>query len=141
MQGKPHNITLIQIYAPTKIADEEETEKFYSDLQNVIDKINRQDFIIIMGDFNAKVGAERTAEERYFIGPHSLGTRNEAGDRLITFCSENNLVIANTLFKQHPRRLFTWVSPDGKTKNQIDYIIIQQRWRSSIIAANCLREP
>ena len=68
-------------------------------------------------------------------GPHCLGTRNDRGQMLLDFCSENQLVVGNSLFKQHPRRLFTWTSPDGKTKNQIDYILTQQRWRSSLFSA------
>ena len=138
LQGKPQNITLIQIYAPTTAADEEEIENFYNSLQIVMDKISSKDITIIMGDFNAKVGTERTDEEKYIVGPHSLGIRNEAGDRLITFCTENDLVVTNTMFKQHPRRLFTWISPDGKTKNQIDDILVQRRWRSSIMSAKTL---
>ena len=65
-------------------------------------------------------------------GKFGLGVRNEAGQRLIDFCQENALVIANTLFQQHKRRLYTWTSPDGQHRNQIDYILCSQRWKSSI---------
>ena len=69
------------------------------------------------------------------IGKFGLGVQNEAGQRLIEFCQENSLVIANTLFRQHKRRLYTWISPDGQHRNQIDYSLYSQRWRSSIQSA------
>ena len=80
-------------------------------------------------DWNAKVGSQETHE---VTGKCGLGVQNEAGQRLIEFCQENTLVIANTLFQQHKRRLYTWTSPDGQHGNQIDYILCSQRWRSSI---------
>ena len=81
-----------------------------------------------MGDWNAKVGSQETPGVK---GKFGLGIRNEAGQRLIEFCQENALVIANTLFQQHKRRLYTWTSPDGQHRNQIGYIFCSQRWRSS----------
>ena len=68
-------------------------------------------------------------------GEFGLGIRNEAGQRLIEFCQENPLIITNTLFQQHKRRLYTWTSPDGQQRNQIDYILCSQRWRNSIQSA------
>ena len=82
-----------------------------------------------MGDWNAKVGSP---EIPGVTGKFSLGVQNEAGQRLTVFCQENALVIANTLFQQHKRRLYTLTSPDGQHRNQIDYILCSQRWRSSI---------
>ena len=82
-----------------------------------------------MGDWNAKVGSQETPG---VIGKFGLGIRNEAGQRLIEFCQENTLVIANSLFQQHKRRLYTWTSQDGRHRNQIDYILCSQKWRSSI---------
>ena len=82
-----------------------------------------------MGDWNAKVGHQETPG---VTGKLGLGIQNEAGQRLIEFCQENALVIANTLFQQHKRRLYTWTSPDGQHQNQIDYILCSQRWRNSI---------
>ena len=84
------------------------------------------------GDWNAKVGSQETPGVTCKFG---LGVRNEAGQRLIEFCQENALVIANTLFQQHKKRLYTWTSPDGQHQNQIDYILCSQRWRSSIQSA------
>jgi len=83
-------------------------------------------------DWNAKVGSQETPG---VIGKFGLGIRNEAGQRLIEFCQENALVIANTLFQQHKRRLYTWTSADGQHRNQTDYILCSQRWRSSIQSA------
>ena len=83
----------------------------------------------MIGDRNAKVGSQETPG---VTGKFGLGVRNEAGQRLIEFCQENGLVITNTLFQQHKRRLYTWTSPDGQHQNQIDYILCSQRWRSSI---------
>ena len=85
-----------------------------------------------IGDWNAKVGSQETPG---VTGKFGLGIRNEAGQRLIEFCQENALVITNTLFQQHKRRLYTWTSPDGQHRNQIDYILCSQRWRSSIQSA------
>ena len=89
-----------------------------------------------MGHWNAKVGSQETAG---VTGKFGLGVQNEAGQRLTKFCQENILVIANTLFRQHKRRLYTWTSPDGQHRNQIDYILCSQRWRSSIQTAKTRR--
>ena len=92
----------------------------------------KNDVLYIIGDWNAKVGSQ---EIPGVTGKSGLGVQNEAGQRLIDFCKENALVIANTLFQQHKRRLYTWTSPDGQHRNQIDYILCSQRWRSSIQSA------
>ena len=126
------NITLIQVYAPTTNSEDEEAEDFYDALQQAIDSTNKQDLIYVLGDFNAKIGIETDQDDREVKGAHCLGNRNDRGQMLLDFCTENQLVVGNSLFKQHPRRLFTWTSPDGKTKNQIDYILIQKRWQSSL---------
>ena len=128
-QGKPFNITVIQAYAPTRNAEKAEVEGFYEDLQNLLGLTPQKDVLFIIGDWNAKIGSQETPG---VTGEFGLGVRNEAGQRLIEFCQENALVIANTLFQQHKRRLYTWTSPDGQHQNQIDYILCSQRWRSSI---------
>ena len=89
----------------------------------------KKDILFIIGDWNAKVGSQETPE---VTGKFGLGVQNEAGQRLIEFCQQKALVIANNLFQQHKRRLYTWTSPDGQHQNQIDYILCSQRWRSSI---------
>ena len=127
-QGKPFNITVIQVYAPTNNAEEAEDERFYEDLQDLLE-LTPKNIVFIIEDWNAKVGSQETPG---VTGKFGLGVQNETGQRLIEFCQENTLVIANTLFKQHKRRLYTWTSPDGQHRNQIDYILCSQRWRSSI---------
>ena len=130
IQAQPMNITVIQAYAPTSDADENMTQTFYDQLQDILDNTPQKDVTIVMGDFNAKVGSNNGVNG--VMGPYGLGEQNEAGQKLIDFCISNELVITNTLFKQHPRRLYTWTSPNGNTKNQIDYIMVRKRWRSSI---------
>ena len=128
-QGKSFNITVIQVYAPTRNTEEAEVEWFCEDLQDLLELTPKKDILFIIGDWNAKVGSQETPG---VTGKFGLGIRNEAGQRLIEFCQENALVIANTLFQQHKRRLYTWTSPDGQHRNQIGYILCSQRWRSSI---------
>ena len=110
-QGKPFNITVIQAYAPTSNAEEAEIERFYEDLQDLLELTTRKDVLSIIGDLNTKVGSQETPG---VTGKFCLGVQNEAGQRLIEFCQENTLVIANTLFQQHKRRFYTWTSPDGQ---------------------------
>ena len=110
-QGKPFNITVIQVYAPTSNTEEAEVERFYEDLQDLLELITKKDVLFIIGDWNAKVGSQ---EIFGVTGKLGLEMRNEAGQRLIEFCQENALVKANTLFQQHKRRLYTWTSPGGQ---------------------------
>ena len=119
---KPFNNTVIQVYAPTSNA--EEAKWFYEDPQDL-----KKDVLFIIGDWNAKVWSQ---ESPGVTGKFGLGVQNEAAQRIIEFCKENTLVIANTLFQWHKRRLYTWTSPDGQHWNQIDYILCSQRWRSSL---------
>ena len=110
LQGKPFNITVIQVYAPTSNAEEAEVEQFYEDLQDLLELTPPKNVLFIIGDWNAKGGSQETPG---VTGKFGLGRRNEAGQRLIEFCQENALVIANTLFQQHKRRLYTWTSPES----------------------------
>ena len=111
LQVKPFNITVIQVYAPTSNAEEAEFEQFYEDLQDLLELTPKKDVLFIIGDWNAKVGSQETPG---VTGKFGLRIQNEAGQRLIEVCEENALVIANTLFQQHKRRLYTWTSPDGQ---------------------------
>ena len=111
LQGKPFNITVIQVYAPTSNTEEAEVEWFYEDLQDLLQLTPKKDVLFIIGDRNAKVGSQETPG---VTGKFGLRMRNEAGQKLIEFCQEHALVIANTLFQQHKRRLYTWTSPDGQ---------------------------
>ena len=128
-QSKPFNITVIQVYAPTSNAEEAEVEWFSEDLQDLLELTPPKDVLLIIGDWNAKVGSEKTPG---VTGKFGLGVQNEEGHRLTEFCQENALVIANTLFQQHKRGLYRWTSPDDQHRNQIDYVLCSQRRRSSI---------
>ena len=131
-QDKPFNITVIQVCAPTGNAEEAEVERFYEDLQDLLELTPPKDVLFIIGDQNAKVGSQETPE---VTGKFGFGVQNEAGQRLIEFCQEKALVTAITHFQQHKRRLYTWTSPNSQYQNQIDYILCSQRWRSSIQSA------
>ena len=111
LKGKPFNITVIQVYAPTSNAEEAEVERFYEDLQDLLELTPKKDVLFIIWDWNAKVGSKETPG---VTGKFGLGIQNEAGQRLIEFCQENALVIANTHFQQHKRKLYTWTSPNGQ---------------------------
>ena len=102
-QGKPFNITIIQVYAPTSITEEVEVEWFYEDLQDLLELTPKKDVLFIIGDWNAKVGSQETPG---VTGKFGLGIRNETGQRLIEFCQENALVITNTLFQHGLSYLF-----------------------------------
>ena len=106
-QGKPFSIMVIQVCAPTSNAEEAEIERFYEDLQDLLELTHKKDVLFIIVDWNAKVGSQETPG---VTGKFGLGVQNEAGQRLI----ENALVIANTLFQQNKRRLYTWTSPDSQ---------------------------
>ena len=110
-QGKPFNITVIQAYASTSNAEEDEVEWFYEDLQDLLKLTSKNDALFIIGDWNAKVGGQETPGT---TGKFGLGAQNEAGQRLTEFCPDNTLVITNTLFQQRKRRLYTCTSPDAQ---------------------------
>ena len=109
-QGKPFNITVIQVYAPTSNAEEADIEQFCEDLQDLLELTPKKVVLFIIGDWNAKVQSQETPG---VTGKFGLGIRNEAGQRLTEFCQENALVRATTLFQKHKRRLYRWTSPYG----------------------------
>ena len=102
-QGKPFNITVIQLYALTSDAEEAEVECFDEDQQDLLELTPQKDVLFIVGDWNAKVGSQETPG---IAGKFGLGVQNEAGQRRTEFYKANTLVIANTLFQQHKRRLY-----------------------------------
>ena len=110
-QGKPFNIMVIHIYAPNNNAEEAEVERFYEDLQDLLELTPKKYVLFIIRDWDASIGIQETPGVTIKL---VLGVQNEVGQRLIEFCRENTLVIANTLFQQHKRRLYTWTSPDGQ---------------------------
>ena len=128
-QGKSFNITVIKVNALISDAGEAEVEQFYEDLQDLLELTSKKDVLFFIGDWNANVESQEIPGVAGKLGP---GVQNETGQRLIGFCQENTLVIANTLFQQRKRRLYTWTSPDGQYCSGIDYILCSQRWTSSI---------
>ena len=119
----------MQVYASTSNAEETKVEWLYEDIQNLLELTPTKDVLFIIGDWNAKAGSQ---EIPGITGTFGLRVQNEAGQRLTEFCQENTLVIANTLFQQPKRNLYTWTSLDGQYQNHIDYIPCRQRGRSSI---------
>ncbi|CAF1181210.1 unnamed protein product, partial [Rotaria magnacalcarata] len=132
LHGKPFNISIIQGYAPTADYDEDAVTNFYENIDKAYKQCKSDDIIYVMGDFNAKVGDKRIGNT---VGPFGLGNKNDRGDNLVTWCQSHNLVITNTWYKNHPRRLWTWRSPGDRTRNQIDYIMVSHRFRNSIISS------
>ena len=130
--SKGRKITIIQCYAPTNTAQEEEKEDFYNSLQALLDRTPRRDMKIVMGDLNAKVGDDNTGRE-LIMGRHGVGTCNENGELFTDFCSFNDLVIGGTIYPHKRIHKTTWTSPDGKTENQIDHFTIDRKWRRSVL--------
>ena len=122
------------MYAPTSESSEDDIEKFYDDLERAIAPTPKKDVLILTGDWNAKVGCDNTGWEGV-MGHYGYGTRNEQGERLLEFAAGHNLLICNTRFQQKPNRKWTWEAPNGIHKNMIDLVLIQQRWKTSVI--NC----
>ena len=110
-QGKPFNIRVNQVYATTSNAEEDEVERFYEDLQDLLELTPQKDVLFIIGDWNAKAESQEILGVR---GKFGFGVQDKAGQRLTEFCQENTLVIANTLFQQHKRRLYTCYVADGR---------------------------
>ena len=114
LKGKPFNINIIQVYAPTTDHDDEEVEKFYDDIENVMKYAKSGEINIVMGDWNAKVGEQ---QEYPVSGKFGLGDRNDRGQRLVEFCWTTKLAITNTLFEHPSRRLYIWKSPGDIHRN------------------------
>ncbi|XP_045477031.1 craniofacial development protein 2-like [Harmonia axyridis] len=131
--AKPTKLHIFQVYMPTTDADDDEVEEVYKVLEEKISKIPRKHIVIVMGDWNAKVGETLNDDNlRETVGEYGLGERNARGERLIQFSVDNEFTITNTNFKKHPRRLSTWTSPGARYKNQIDYILVRKRWKTSV---------
>ena len=127
-------MTVIHVYAPTSLSSEEDIEAFYSDIEDVLTKTDQKDVIILIEDWNAKIGNDNT-EWKSAMGRYGYGDRNERGERLLEFATVHNLYVGNTRFQQKPSRKLTWASPDGIHMNMIDLTLIQQRWKTSV--TNC----
>ena len=132
------NMNVVQIYAPTEDTEEDDKDDFYCKLQGVLDKLPKKDFNIVMGDANAKIGADNTGYED-IMGKHGLGTMNNNGERFANLCAFNSLVIGGSIFPHKRIHKATWISPDGITENQIDHFCIAHRFRRSLEDVRVLR--
>ncbi|GFR98318.1 craniofacial development protein 2 [Elysia marginata] len=124
-------MNIVQIYAATNEAQDEEKDAFYDLLQEVMDKLPKKDINILMGDANAKIGRENTGYDR-IMGSHGLGEMNDNGERFANFCLFNKMVIGGSIFPHKRVHKATWVSPDNVTENQIDHFCVSQRFRRSL---------
>lgn len=131
LKGKCANINVVQCYAPTEEAKDDQKDKFYDTLNQTLKNVPRKDFKIVMGDFNAKVGSDNSDLEKV-MGKHGVGSINDNGERLVEMCGLNELKIGGTLFPHKLNHKITWLSADSKTQNQIDHICVTARW------SNCL---
>ena len=132
-------LSVIVAYAPTDVAEEEEKEEFYTKLQASLVSIPKHDVLLLMGDFNARVGKLNVGKER-FMGKEGIGEISANGEKLVDFCEENDLVIGGTLFMHRDIHKLTWTSPDGRTQSQIDHIIINGKWRHSLLDVRVKRQ-
>ena len=126
-------------YAPTNDSEEEGKDDFYDSLQAMLEEIPAHDMIIFMGDLNARVGSNNKGRERV-MGQQGLGEMTDNGERLVNTCEENNLVIGGTLFPHKNIHKLTWTSPDGRTQSQIDHIMINGKWRRSLLDVRVMRQ-
>jgi len=132
LQMQQAKVTVIQVYAPTETAENSEKDEFYTQLQDSLDEIPSYDTKLLIGDFNAQIDSDRWGQN-VAVGPH--GTVKETtknGERLTSLCVDNGLKIGNTFFQHKDIHKKTWLSPDSNTQNEIDYICINNRWRSSL---------
>lgn len=133
IKSNPFDTNIIQVYAPTANSNEQEIEEFYEEIRIATKHTKKEEVNIILGDMNAKIGLGKIED---VVGDFGLGTRNERGERLIEFCQEMNFTIMNTFFKLPPRRLYTWRAPtdsnDRIVRNQIDFIMINKKYRNAV---------
>ena len=124
--------TCVQVYAPTNDAESKVKDEFYEQLQAVIERAPSHDMLVMMGDWNAKVGRPNQGEEG-IVGKHALeGDRTDNGERFVNFCALNNLAITSTMFPHKDIHKYTWTSPDGLHKNQIDHIAVNAKFKRSV---------
>ncbi|XP_041351123.1 craniofacial development protein 2-like [Gigantopelta aegis] len=129
--SKYTKLSIVSCYAPTEDAEEEDKDIFYDQLQHILQNVPAHDMLLVIGDFNAKVGNENTGKEQ-IMGENGCRIMNENGKQICELCEENNLVVGGTLFQHKDIHKLTWTSPDGSTINQIDHILINRKWRSSL---------
>ena len=142
LSSKPFNLSILRVYAPTSASREEEIEAFYNDLDDAYKLCGGQEMVVVMGDLNAKVGTEQD-QQKVVVGQHGRGERNGRGDLWVDWSTTHEQVIMNTWFQHEKRHLYTWKCPGDTTRNQIDFITTNQRFRNSILqvkgypGANC----
>ncbi len=124
-------MSVVVAYAPTEDAEEEVKDSFYESLQTIIDTIPKHDVLLVLGDMNAKIGADNEHHERV-MGKYGEGRRNGNGERFVEFCEENRFIIGGSIFDHKRIHKLTWKSPDGKTENQIDHVTINAKWRRTL---------
>ena len=129
---KRFNLLVIQCYAPTNEAEEETKTEFYEQLQEAVRKATARDIVIMMGDFNAKIGSNNKGYE-LVMGKQATGSMNENGEKLADFCLDNDLVIGGSIFPHKTIHKNTWVSPDHVTENQIDFVCYSRKFRRSVL--------
>ena len=132
------NMTVIVAYAPTEQDSEETKEEFYEELEGMFQKCKKHDLKLIIGDMNAKVGSENDGMKSV-MGRHGCGTINENGKMLTIFCLKNEMVIGGTIFPHKDIHKKTWRSPDGRTYNQIDHVMINRPWRRTLADVRAMR--
>ena len=127
----PVFITVVSVYAPTHRSSQERKDEFYQDLQDTISGVNEDDVLMIVCDFNARVGSSDSRDDMWYgiRGLHGVGRMNESGEALLSFCALNELVIMNTMFEKRNIHKFTWQHPGSKRWHCIDYIILRQKDR------------
>lgn len=129
---KVRHITIVQCYAPTEEAEDTEKDEFYAQITTTtLNQIRRGDITILMGDFNAKIGSDNDNISTT-IGRHGCGVRNNNGERLVELCQTFQFVIGGSIFPHKEIHKYTWTSPSGNSRNQIDHICVSRRWRSSL---------
>ena len=124
-------LTVVVCYAPHNQRDADEKDDFYQQLQAAVETVPAHDMLLVLGDLNARTGSDNKGKERY-MGKHGMGDLNDNGERLIGICEQNELTIGGTLFPHKNIHKVTWTSPDGKTKEQLDHILINRKWRGSL---------
>ena len=129
IKGRPFDMAVVQIDAPTSEFEEEDIDHFYADLDKTVKQGRSNEVLFVMGGLNAKVDSTKRGN---IVGTHSLVETNEKGERWIEWCTTNDQVILNTWFKEHSRRKYTWRSPDDRTRNQMDYITINNRFCNAV---------
>ena len=132
LRATPFNISIVQAYAPTSDYSDEAIEDFYSQLQEVLVKIPKKDFLVVQGDWNAKIGSDAHKDWVGVCGAHANAQTNKRVLRLLEFASSNGLLVTNTFGPHKNSRRWTWHSPNGEYHNQIDYIMVKKRHRASV---------